>query len=476
MDSTVIIFVIVALLIGLGVGWFLGSRGAAPLRDELAALRERAGAAERESASAGERAARSEQLQTLLNAVTGERDEAIRAHAALQADARNFDVRMKDLTESKDALIAQFRVVGDQLLEKAHKDFLEKAGERFTAADKASENKLKSLLAPVETTLKRYEEGLAKVEKERVGSYESMREQLGQLVQHNDLVRKETQRLANVMTSSPKARGRWGEEQLKNILESAGFSENIDFELQTTVDDGDQKLRPDCIINLPGERCIVVDVKNVWTAFEQAFDEENQERRALLLDKHAKAMESCAKDLSRKGYWKQFERSPDFVVMFIPGEHILAAAAERAPDMIASAARNNVLIASTINMLALARFFAGMWRQEAVAAQAKEIAALGKELHARLQTMGSHVVSLGRNLRLATDTYDDFIGSLDSKVLTQAKRFEDLNVADGNKPIISPSRIDFTPKLSTKLLSVAEVLSDDKKLPPPSANEDDAAA
>ena len=127
-------------------------------------------------------------------------------------------------------------------------------------------------------------------------------------------------------------------------------------------------------------------------------------------------------------------------------------------------------------MLALARFFAGMWRQEAVAAQAKEIAALGKELHARLQTMGSHVVSLGRNLRLATDTYDDFIGSLDSKVLTQAKRFEDLNVADGNKPIISPSRIDFTPKLSTKLLSVAEVPSDDKVLPPPSANEDDAAA
>ena len=238
MDPTVAIISVVALLIGLGVGWFLGSKDAAPLRDELTALRDRLNAVERESAASGERAMRAEQLQKLLDAVTLERDSAQRDLAALQADARNFDARMKDLTESKDALVAQFRAVGDQLLEKAQKDFLEKAGERFTAADKVSENKLKSLLAPVETTLKRYEEGLAKVEKERVGSYESLREQLGQLVQHNDLVRKETQRLANVMTSSPKARGRWGEEQLKTILESAGFSENIDFELQTTVDDG----------------------------------------------------------------------------------------------------------------------------------------------------------------------------------------------------------------------------------------------
>lgn len=475
MDTTAVILVIGALVAGALLGWFLSTKAAAPVRDELTDVRTRLGIAERESAAAGERAARAEQLQKLLDAVTCERDGAQQALAALQADARNFEARMKDLTESKDALVAQFRSVGDQLLEKAHKDFLEKAGERFTAADKESENKLKTLLAPVETTLKRYEDGLAKVEKERVGSYESMREQLGQLVQHNDLVRKETQRLANVMTSSPKARGRWGEEQLKNILEAAGFSENIDFELQTTVDDGDQKLRPDCIINLPGERCIVIDVKNVWTAFEQAFDEENQETRSFLLGKHAKAMESCAKDLGRKGYWKQFERSPDFVVMFIPGEHILSSAAERAPDMIANAARNGVLIASTINMLALAKFFAGMWRQESLAAEAKEIAALGKELHARLQTMGAHVVSLGRNLRLATDNYDDFIGSLDSKVLTQAKRFEELKVADGNKAIVSPSRIDFTPKQSAKLLGGLEAPIE-KKLPPPSANEDDAAA
>ncbi len=195
----------------------------------------------------------------------------------------------------------------------------------------------------------------------------------------------------------------------------------------------------------------VVDVKCPLVAFEQAFDEEDEARRSELLRQHAKALATYAGDLGRKSYWRQFDLSPDFVVMFIPGEHFLSAAAERAPDLIETAFRNGVIIASTINMLALAKIMAGMWRQESLAAQAKEIAALGKELHARLQTMGTHVFNLGRNLRLATENYNEFVGSLDTKVLTQAKRFEDLKVADGNKPIQDAILIDFTPKQSSKL-------------------------
>jgi DNA recombination protein RmuC len=163
-------------------------------------------------------------------------------------------------------------------------------------------------------------------------------------------------------------------------------------------------------------------------------------------------MKTYASDLGRKGYWKQFTMSPDFVIMFIPGEHFLSAAAERAPDLIETAFRNGVIIASTINMLALAKVMAGMWRQESIAAQAAEIASLGKELHARLQTMGSHVFDLGRNLKLAGDSYNSFVSSLDRNVLTQAKRFESLKVADGNKSIKDPPILDFTPKLTTKLI------------------------
>ena len=358
---------------------------------------------------------------------------------------------MTELKDVKGVLSAQFSEIGGKLLSEAQKAFLERADARFEQAGEKNEAKLKSLLQPVEATLKRYEESLGEIEKARNASYGELKQAVAQLTQGNDQVRKETQRLANVMVSSPKARGRWGEEQLRTILESAGLAENVDFTLQSSVSDGERTLRPDCVINLPGGHCIVVDVKCPLVAFEQAYDEEDEERRSALLLQHAAALKTYANDLGRKGYWRHFDQSPDFVIMFVPGEHFLSAAAERAPDLIETAFRNGVIVASTINMLALAKIMAGMWRQEALAAQAKEIAALGKELHARIQTMGSHVVGLGRNLRLATDAYDDFVGSLDAKVLTQAKRFEELKVADGNKPIVDPQRIDFTPKVSAKL-------------------------
>ena len=434
MSGTVIAFVVLALAIGALVGWLLGSRQAAAARQVT------------------------ENLRLQLDAVTGERDAARPAlqelaalKAAQQEREKAFEERMTELKEVKGVLSAQFSEIGGKLLSEAQKAFLERADARFEQAGEKNEAKLKSLLQPVEATLKRYEESLGEIEKARNASYGELKQAVAQLTQGNDQVRKETQRLANVMVSSPKARGRWGEEQLRTILESAGLAENVDFTLQSSVSDGERTLRPDCVINLPGGHCIVVDVKCPLVAFEQAYDEEDEERRSTLLLQHAAALKTYANDLGRKGYWRHFDQSPDFVIMFVPGEHFLSAAAERAPDLIETAFRNGVIVASTINMLALAKIMAGMWRQEALAAQAKEIAALGKELHARIQTMGSHVVGLGRNLRLATDAYDDFVGSLDAKVLTQAKRFEELKVADGNKPIVDPQRIDFTPKVSAKL-------------------------
>jgi DNA recombination protein RmuC len=431
MDALALIVVVAALLAGLAAGWFFGSRQSAMLADE--------------------RGKASELLRMQLSEVAKERDEAHRQLATLQADARNFEVRLKDLAEAKDLLAAQFNEVGAKLLQDAQKNFLERADARFNQAGEKNEEKLKALLQPVETTLKRYEEGLSKVEKERVGSYEALKEAVAQLTQGNEHVRRETQRLANVMRSSPKARGRWGEEQLRTILEAAGLAENVDFTLQSTVSDGERQLRPDCVINLPGERCIVIDVKCPLVAFEKAFDEEDETVRGDLLLQHAAAMKTYAADLGRKGYWRQFDLSPDFVIMFIPGEHFLSAAAERAPDLIEGAFRNGVIIASTINMLALAKIMAGMWRQETLAAQAKEVAEVGKELYRRLSVMGGHVAKLGRNLNLATGAYNDFVGSLESQVLTQAKRFEALKIETGGKAIESMPLVEATPRVLTKL-------------------------
>ena len=451
MDAAALIIVIVALAVGLAAGWFFGSRQSGTFRQERDSLQQRVGQAEVAAAAAEERARQGELLRMTLTEVTNERDEANRHLAALQADARNFEVRLKELTEAKDVLAAQFSEVGAKLLQDAQKSFLERADARFNQAGEKNEEKLKALLQPVETTLKRYEEGLSKVEKERVGSYEALKEAVAQLAQGNEHVRRETQRLANVMRSSPKARGRWGEEQLRTILEAAGLAENIDFTLQSTVSDGERQLRPDCVINLPGERCIVIDVKCPLVAFEQAFDEEDETVRGDLLLQHASAMKSYASDLGRKGYWRQFDLSPDFVIMFIPGEHFLSAAAERAPDLIEGAFRNGVIIASTINMLALAKIMAGMWRQETLAAQAKEVAEVGKELYRRLSVMGAHVAKLGRNLNLATGAYNDFVGSLESQVLTQAKRFEALKIETGGKAIEPMPMVEAVPRVLTKL-------------------------
>ena len=207
MDATFIIVAIVAVVLGAVIGWLLGSRDGAGAKQTV------------------------ENLRMQLDEVVKERDQArgdcasaSRELAALQADARNFEQRMKDLTESKDALVAQFRAIGDQLLEKAHKDFLEKAGERLSKADQQSETKLKELLQPVEATLKRYEEGLQRVEKERVDHYAGLREAVELVRAGQGQVRDETRNLVNALRSSPKARGRWGEQSLKNVLEQAGLS------------------------------------------------------------------------------------------------------------------------------------------------------------------------------------------------------------------------------------------------------------
>jgi DNA recombination protein RmuC len=439
MSLAVVAFVVLALMMSVVIGWLYASRESAGARQTV------------------------ENLRLQLDEVIKERDanrsaanELSALRAAQQEREKAHEDRLKELIGAKDALSAQFSEIGGKLLNEAQKAFLERADARFNQAGEKNEEKLKNLLQPVEATLKRYEKSLGEIESARTASYGELKQAVAQLAQGNDQVRRETQRLANVMVSSPKARGRWGEEQLRTILESAGLAENVDFTLQTSVSDGERILRPDCVINLPGERCIVVDVKCPLVAFEQAFDEEDEEKRAGLLLQHAAALKSYATDLGRKAYWRQFDLSPDFVIMFVPGEHFLAAAAERAPDLIETAFRGGVIIASTINMLALAKIMAGMWRQEALAAQAHEVAEVGKELYRRLSVMGSHVAKLGRNLGLATGAYNDFVGSLESQVLTQAKRFETLKVETGGKSIEAIPVIESSPRPLTKLSTMEQ--------------------
>lgn len=447
MDASLVIVGLMALGLGAVIGWLFGQRG-------------------------GEQGkATAESLRMQLDAVVKERDEArsagdvaARELATLQADARNFDARMKDLAESKDALIAQMREVGDQLLEKAQKDFLDKAGERFTEADKASQAKLQNLLQPVEATLKRYEEGLQRVEKERVDHYAGLRAVVEQVREGQGRVRDETRNLVNALRASPKARGRWGEQSLRNVLEQAGLVEHSDFQTEVSVTTDDGRLRPDVIVNLPGGRKLVIDAKCSLNAFLDASEEADDERRAGHLRAHVASIRNHAQQLGSKSYWAQFDDAADYVVMFIPGEHFLTAALEQDHALWEWAFEKKVLLATPTNLVAIARTVASVWRQEKLNEAADEIASLGKELHSRLATMAQHMEKVGKNLATANSAYNQMVGSFESQVLTQAKRFEGLG-AGSAKDIPSPPMVETAPRPLTKLAS-----------PKPSANEDDAAA
>lgn len=442
LDTTTIILILLALAVGGLIGWLFGSRGAG---------------------AATERGARADQLQKMLDAVVGERDLALRDKASLEADARNFDQRMEDLKQSKDALVAQFRTIGDQLLEKAHKDFLDKAGERFTAADKASEIKLKELLAPVETTLKRYEEGLAKVEKERVDHYAGLREAVELVRTGQGQVRDETRNLVNALRSSPKARGRWGEQSLKNVLEQAGLSAHADFRTEVSVDTDDGRLRPDVIVRLPGGRQLIIDAKCSLNAFLDACDEVDEDKRAACFRAHVASIRTHAQQLGSKAYWAQFDDSAEYVVMYVPGEHFLNAALELDPGLWEWAMDRKVLLATPTNLVVIARTAAHYWEQHGRNEAAEEIARLAKELHSRLATMAEHMTRVGKNLATANAAYNQMVGSFESQVFTQARRFEGLG-AGSAKELPVPPMVEASPRPLTKLVA------------PKSANEDDAAA
>lgn len=405
MDAVVwLLIAAVSLALGALIGWLVGTRS-------TVALTERAG--------------RADQLQKLLDSVVEERDEALRAKSVLEADARNFDSRMSELREAKEVLVVQFREIGDKLLEKAQADFLAKANDRLAQADKDQSTKLHALLQPVEATLKRYQEGLVRVEADRKDSYGELRGLLGELKKDQGQVRDETRNLVNTLRASPKARGKWGEQGLKNVLEQAGLSPYADFRSEVSVESNDGRLRPDVVVRLPGDKHIVIDAKCSLNAFMDASDEIDDEKRKKLLKKHASSIRNHVQQLGSKAYWSQFE-SVDYVIMYIPGENFLTAALDDDDQLWDFAFDKRVLLATPTNLVAIARTISMVWRQEKLAKEAAQIADLGKELHSRVASMASHVVKLGRNLELSTRAYNQMVGSLETQVLTQAKRFETL--------------------------------------------------
>jgi DNA recombination protein RmuC len=456
-EPVAVLFIFVALVLGLAAGWWFASRTAATLRAERDARATEFKKAIVDLAGAEERARAADALRQELAAIRDDRDAA-RAHIArLEAEARGFDARLTELREAKDALAAQFGQVGQKLLAEAQDRFLQRANERFRESEETAGQNLKAMLQPVSDRLQRYEEGVAKVEAERRDAFGELRGQIEQMRLGQETVRSEAARLVNALRNAPKARGRWGEQQLRNVLESCGLSEHADFQTEVSVTDAEgARFRPDVIVRIPGGKSLVIDAKVSLNAYQDAFGAVDEAERTAGLTAHAAAMRAHVNSLGAKAYWNQFEDAPDYVVMFVPGEHFLSAALEHDPSLWDYAFDRKVLLATPTNLIAISRTVAAVWRQEMLAKEAREIAQLGKDLYARLSVMGGHVAKLGKNLDTAMTAYNQFVGSLESQVLTQARRFEALKIDTAGKAIEAPPVVEQAARPLTKLIAEAD--------------------
>lgn len=435
MDPLIIALVVVmALLVGLALGWWAGGRNAHGGADTVASMR------------------------MGLDEITRERDDArirlAQAETTLTERERAFDEQLAALSEAKNLLAGQFSEISAKLLNEAQSRFLQRADERFKESESAAGQKLSALLQPVHERLEKYETAVGKVEAERREAFGNLHGLMESMRVSNDAVRTEAQRLGNSLRAAPKARGRWGEQQLRNVLESCGLSEHADFQTEVSVEGADGRLRPDVIITVPGGRNLVVDAKVSLNAYQEAFEADDDVRRETCLAAHAAAMKAHVNALGQKAYQDQFDNTPDYVIMFVPGEHFLSAALEKDPELWDFAFAKRVLLATPTNLIAIARTVAAVWKQEKMAGQAREIAELGKELYARLSTMGGHVGRMGKNLDTAVSAYNALVGSLESQVLTQAKRFEELSIDTGGKVIESLPIVEQSTRPMVKLVEV----------------------
>jgi len=300
---------------------------------------------------------------------------------------------------------------------------------------------------PLKESLARMDLQLQSVERVRQEAYGSLREQVTTLSERAGS-------LTNALRT-PHVRGRWGEAQLRNVVEYAGMIEHCDYVAQVTTPTDDGTLRPDLVVRIPGGKHVVVDAKAPLAAYLDAFETSDEAVRNRHLADHARQVREHVTKLSAKGYWRQFDSSPDFVVMFLPDESYLRAAHEHDPTLQEYAWSSNVILASPSTLMVLLRTVAMTWQQETIAESAREVSELGRELYKRLATMGGHVSRLGKSLDGAVKSYNETVGSLERQVLVQARRFERHGITGIEPPELQPI------ERQTRALAAAELVEGD---------------
>ncbi|MBY6128088.1 DNA recombination protein RmuC [Qipengyuania aquimaris] len=448
------LFILIALLGGLVVGgfagWFFGSRPAADWqarhaeRDaEAKDLSEKLSRMAPELATMSERADRADELARKL-------DEEREAHGALKAKAAGFEEQKRLLEESREKLLKEFENTGAKVLEAARERFSNEATSRLGEAEAKHKEAVASLLKPVNERLQKYEEQVGSLERQRADAFSRLHQQIEGMRISQEEVRKEAQRLGNSLTNAPKARGRWGERALQNVLEQAGLAEHTDFILEQSLETDEGRLRPDAIVNVPGQKKLVIDAKVSLNAYQAAFEADDDDVKRQQLSLHAKSMRSHVQTLGAKSYQSQFDEAPDYVVMFVPGEHFVAAALEADPDLWDFAFHNKVLLATPTNLVAIARTVAQVWRQDTIAREAVEIGKAGAELYDRLAVAAEHMKRVGGGLETAVNNYNKFVGSFERNVLSAGRRLHEKGIEIGKREIEEVPKVEATPRYNAE--------------------------
>lgn len=343
---------------------------------------------------------------------------------------------------------ARFLALAAKALEASQTTFMNLANETFEKHKQSAQGGVKEVLAPAQEALSKLAGSVEALEKARLQDKSAIGEQVRQMVDAVGSTNKTTNQLLTALRASPKMRGRWGEQTLRNVLELSGLAAHVDFTEQMTTNDGEgARLRPDVVINLPGERCIVVDSKVALSGYLDAMEATDDVAREAFMKKHVAELRGHVKNLASKEYQKHVPSTADFVVLFVPGENFLAAAAERDPNLFDDAFAQRVIITTPTTMVALAKSVAYGWRQEESAKNTQKIAELGREMHSRMAIMVDKMSKVGDAIERSVKTYNEMIGSVESRVLPQARKFKELGAGDAGIEIAAPPQIEAAPRL-----------------------------
>ncbi len=380
---------------------------------------------------------REAQIAALQTTLSDLRSRGARLETIIRQDRQALKEKLRLVEGWQERLTDAYRGLSTRALKENNRVFMDLAQAtlaRFVDRARSDMDQrsqaVGGMLQPLQEALERYENNTRSMERARQDAYGELRQQIHSLMATQEGVREETRRLVKALRV-PHVRGRWGETTLKRVAELAGMQAHCDFYEQPATPGDGNRMRPDMIVRLPGNRLIVVDAKVPLSAYLDSLEATQAEERDALIDRHAAQIATHIQQLARKAYWAQFETTPEFVVLFIPGENFFAAALSRNPRLIEDGMQRQVVLATPTTLIALLKAVAYGWRQQQAAENADKVARLGRTLYERLQTMTGHLQQMGRDLDRCVGSYNRMVGSMERRVLVSARGFEDLGVVDG---------------------------------------------